>query len=105
MVYILTTIISSDTTTDILEFLDTGLSACTIPSSNSFLIEKYQHTSLQTFSELSRAPGSHLKKISSYDLHHSTHLLDLEGSLQQSQWILLQMLQYLHLFLATRDRE
>ena len=69
MVHVFTTIISSDTTTHILDFLDTGLSACTIPSSDSFLIGEYQHASLQTFLELSMAPGGHPKKISPYDLH------------------------------------
>ena len=44
-----TTIISSDITTQILFFLDTGLSVCTIPSSNSFFIGYYQQASLKTF--------------------------------------------------------
>ena len=37
-------------------------------------------------SELSGAPGGHPKKISPYDLHHSTHLLDLDGSLQMGHY-------------------
>ena len=95
-VYVFTTINSSDTTTHILYILDTGLSACTIPSSNSFLIGEYQHASLQTFSELSMAPGGHPKTVSLYDLHHSNHLLDPEGSLQQSKWIWWSQISRLH---------
>src|ERR1700761_738603 len=39
------------------------------------------------FSELPRTSGGHFKKISPYDLHYSTHLLDCERLLQQSEWI------------------
>ena len=49
MISFFTTVISSDTTTHILSFLDTGPSACTIPSSNSFSSGYCQQDSLQAF--------------------------------------------------------
>ena len=47
---------------------------------------EYQQASLQTCLELPKTPGGHPKKISPYDLHYSTHVLDLKESLQQSVW-------------------
>ena len=82
-----TTIISSDITTQILFFLDTGLSVCTIPSSNSFFIGYYQQASLYTFP---RAPKdlwwSSQKDFPLWPvLFHS--LIGLGGLLQQFEWI------------------
>ena len=70
------------TTDHILFFLDTGLSVCTIPALTHVSVSTISKLYSRHFSELLKTSDGHPKRVSPYDLGHSSHFGRSGGLIQ-----------------------